>query len=170
MPGADAESPNDAQSNAYLKVDPLVNYQYQVSVSNGLDLQFHGFFTDVTGLELEVSTVEYKTFNSFTGMPQTQFIPGRLNPGRVTLKRGMAADTDFWRWCQSVLAGQMHLARATVGVLLLRRTYAPVLLFTLFDAWPSKWSMGSLTAANSEFMIEELTLVFESIEMLQVGA
>jgi phage tail-like protein len=158
-----------AAAAALLGGDPLVNYQYSVLATNGVGLEFQGYFSDVTGLALEISTVEYKTFNHNTGMPRTQYIPGRVNPGSVTLKRGMASNSDFWFWCQAVLEGDMALARATVGITLWQRKYIPLYLYTLYDAWPSKFSIGGLSASGAEFLVEEVTLVFESLDMFQIG-
>lgn len=158
-----------AAAAALLGGDPLVNYQYSVLATNGVGLEFQGYFSDVSGLEVDISTIEYKTFNHLTGMPRTQYIPGRVNPGKVTLKRGMASNTDFWHWCQAVLEGDMELARATVGITLWRRNYIPIFLYTLFDSWPSKFSIGGLSSSGAEFLVEEVTLVFESIDMIQIG-
>lgn len=150
--------------------DPSLTYVFSVQVATGTNLKFSGYFSEITGFDLTIATVEYKTFNGTTGVPETQIIPGRVNSGTVTLKRGFSNDLSFWDWCQAVLNGRMHDARATVTVVTYDRDYAPRHSWTLFNAWPSKFSLDSLTSADSNFRMESLTLVYETMEFVKVEA
>ena len=148
--------------------DPLQSFSFSVNVAISGGSTFSGYFSQVSGISLEYQTIEYKTFNRETGRPQSQQLPGRISPSTMTFKRGMTTDLSFWGWCQMIVYGELHLARATVSVFKYDRAYRPRLLWTLFNAWPSKFSVGDLTPDDDKYLMEELTLVYERVEMIRV--
>jgi phage tail-like protein len=150
------------------ETDPLQSYSFSVNVAVLGGSTFSGYFKEVSGISLEFQTIEYKTFNRETGRPQSQQLPGRLTPGTMTFKRGMTTDLSFWIWCQMIVYGELNLARATVSVFKYDRSYFPRLMWTLFNAWPSKFSVGQLAADDNDYLLEELTLVYERAEMIGV--
>lgn len=150
--------------------DPLVGFRYSVTVSGAGGLIFGGFFTEIGGLNVEMSAVEYKTFNGASGLPVTQYVAGRINPGQLTLKRGLALDLSFFNWVQLVFSGRLMDARADVTITMHNSTFDAGLTWTLYDAWPSKFSVDSLNSTAGDFQIEELTLVYERMSMAQLPA
>lgn len=149
--------------------DPYLTHTFSVSVSNASGIRFEGYFTEVSGMSFEVSTIEYKTFNSTSGQPEVQVIPGRPNAGTLTLKHGVTDDQMLWNWCKMVTSGKLMDARSTVTVTAYDRLYVPKLTWTLFNAWPSKFNLDSFSASESNFVLEELTLVYERIEFTKVA-
>lgn len=151
-------------------VDPLVGYRFSVTVSGAGGLLFGGYFSEIGGLNVELSAVEYKTFNGASGLPVTQYVAGRINPGQLTLKRGLAPDLSFFNWVQMVFAGRMMDARASVTITMYTSTFDEGLQWTLYDAWPSKFSVDSLSSSAGDFHMEELTLVYERMSMTTLQA
>ncbi len=150
-------------------VDPVLNYQFTVIVVNATGLIFTGYFKEISGASMEIEAIKYKTFNRHTGLPETQILPGRTEPGTLTLKRGMTADLSFYLWAMEIVDGGLHYARSTVSVLTWSRAYLPSTLWTLYNAWPSKFSFGTMDTSQSEFQMEELTLIYEGFDLTQVG-
>jgi phage tail-like protein len=138
-------------------VDPLQGFTFIVQANDLV-----GYFTSIDGLgsEHEVVTGKYVT-------PEGKEVQakgaGRLTWGDVTLKRGITADMGFWAWRDQVVYGKLDDARKSVSITLLDRTYAPVVIWNLTRAWPSKISATSLSSDSNDFILEELTLVHEGI-------
>lgn len=145
-------------------MDPQMTFQFSVLVEGRLPGPILSFFSEVSGFSADVATVEYKTFNRNSGMPEVQILPGRLNSGTFTLKRGMTTDTGFWDWFQAVTTGNIAAARSTVTIAFMSRDYVVNRFWTLFNAWPSKFELDSMQASESNYRIETLTLVYERME------
>ncbi len=146
--------------------DPIQTFSYFVNVSGAAGALFGGFFTEISGFNMTVSSVEYKTFNHKTGVPEVQLVPGRVNSGTLTLKRGFTNDLAFWLWCKTLLEGHLHDARSTVTIGTFTRSYFPNSLWTLFNAWPSKYELDTLASEQGKFRMESLTLVYERMEFV----
>ena len=147
--------------------DPAQKYQFSVMVANRYGVLMNGYFSEISGFNVELATVEYKTFNKSTGMPEVQIMPGRPNSGSLTLRRGVTNSPGFWEWFQAVTEGRMTDARSTVTIGFFNRMYIPLQFWTLFEAWPSKFELDSMTASESAFRLESLTLVYERMEYVK---
>jgi phage tail-like protein len=148
------------------KNDPIQTFSYFVNVAGAAGALFGGFFSEISGFNLEITPVEYKTFNSKTGMPEVQIVPGRINSGTLTLKRGFTDNLAFYLWCRSLQEGHLHDARSTVTIGTFTRAYFPNSLWTLFNAWPSKYELDSLASETGKFRLESMTLVYERMEFV----
>lgn len=144
--------------------DPSQKHQFMVGAVNRYGIFMTSYFSEVTGFSAEVGTVQYRTFNHTTGKPEIQYMPGRPNPGTITLKRGITNTPGFWEWFQMVTEGRIGDARSTVTITFFNRLYLPIQYWTLFEAWPSKFELDSMSASESAFRLESLTLVYERME------
>jgi len=92
------------------KHDPALSYQFSVEVSQdpfgllGFIIPIHGYFTEITGLDVEYETTEYKSTN-ILGLPATNKVPMRPVYNPVTLKRGVTDSEAFWLWHQLLVLG-----------------------------------------------------------------
>ncbi len=148
--------------------DPLLNYSFTVWIAGGVGTLFSGAFQDVSALTYDVAKVEYKTFNAETGAGEVQYMPGRVEPGTVVLKRGITGAANFWLWPQQVVTGAINPARASMSIYIHNRMYLPMLGWNFFNVWPTKFALGALDATQSGFLIEEMTLVYERVELAVV--
>jgi phage tail-like protein len=120
-----------------------------------------GAFSEVSGLGLETSVIEYRTGSD--RMNTVRKLPGVTKYTNVQLKRGILGDLAFWQWVQSVVQGQPF--RASVRITLLDEQRNPVLTWRLARAWPCKYTGPSLNAKTSEVAIETLEIAHEGLEI-----
>jgi phage tail-like protein len=118
-------------------------------------------FSDVDGLEM---TMETKTVREGGNNTQQIHLVGPVAYGNLTLKRGMTANQDVWKWFSAVTSGVRRGARAD-GVILMRdRDLArtPTVRFKLTGCLPIKVKAPALNAKDGIVAIEEMQLAYTS--------
>lgn len=138
-------------------VDPLVGFQFALEIPD-----VTGYFTEVSGIGSENAVTTHKVVTP-EGKEVTLQIPGRIEWGEVTLKRGLTTDTGFWDWREKVVTGDVATARVDCTITMFDREYAPVVTWQLLNAWPSKISGPQIAADSNDFTVEELTIVHEGL-------
>ncbi|MFN8494546.1 MAG: phage tail protein [Caldilineaceae bacterium] len=148
--------------------DPLLRYQFTVEVSGNLLTPAPVYFSELSGLNVEYNVLEYKTFSQ-KGIPLIVNVPGRPTYAPITLKRGITSGLSFWTWHQMVYGGEWEKAKADVNIILRNRAYEPVWRWALKNAWPSRISGPQFSTDSTDVILEELTLVYEGISLIQKG-
>lgn len=138
-------------------VDPLVGFQFALEIPD-----VTGYFTEVSGIGSENAVTTHKVVTP-EGKEVTLQIPGRIEWGEVTLKRGLTTDTGFWDWREKVVTGDVATARVDCTITMFDHEYAPVVTWQLLNAWPSKISGPQIAADSNDFTVEELTIVHEGL-------
>jgi len=143
--------------------DPLLGFNFEVEVvdfptGSG---SLVGYFTEFSGIGSENPAVDYKTVQD--GKEIMYKLPGRIEWGEVTLKRGVTGNTDFWEWRELVLQGEIDTARCSMNVYMYDRAYANTLMWTLHNAWPSKITGANLSADSNDFAVEEISIQHEGM-------
>ena len=79
-------------------------YNFQVIVTGVSDdgRAVKGSFTEVTGLEVEITPIEYRNGSEDITVRK---IPGLKKFTNITLKRGIIGDLAFWNWVVEALNG-----------------------------------------------------------------
>ena len=149
-------------------LDALVAYQFSLDITEGPVRLSPLYFSELSGLGVEYQVIEHKTFSE-KGLPLIQLIPGRPTYAPVTLKRGVTTDLSLWQWHRMVYSGQLEQARASVSITMYDGAYKAVFMWSLMRAWPSKLSGLQFSASSSDFLMQELTLVYEGIEEQKLG-
>jgi len=147
--------------------DPIVGFQFALTI-DGID----GYFTEVSGIGSENAVATHKVVTPDGGAgPKeiTMQVPGRVEWGEITLKRGLTDNITFWNWRESVITGNMAAARKDCTITMFDRFYQPVVEWTLLNAWPSKLSGPSIASDSNDFAIEELTIVHEGLARTDNG-
>jgi phage tail-like protein len=139
--------------------DPLVGFTFGLDI-DGLSL---GYFTECSGLGSENEVIDHKVVDQ-KGHEVVQKIPGRLNWEDISLKRGITADMDIWKWRENVELGKMSDARKNGSVIMYDRNYEEVARWNFVNGWPSKVSGPSLDAGSTDIGVEEITIVHEGID------
>lgn len=139
------------------EVDPLVGFQFSLDVN-----QMTGYFTEVSGIGSENAVVTHKVVTP-EAKEVTLQIPGRVEWGEVTMKRGLTTNIEFWEWREMVVTGNVATARQDCTITMYDREYSPVVVWNLINAWPSKLSGPTIASDSNDFTIEELTLVHEGL-------
>lgn len=120
-------------------------------------------FTEVTGLDVETEVIEYREGVS----PEYRKIkmPGLQKNSNITLKRGtLAADNAFFTWWNTVSLNTIE--RRDVTVSLLNEAHAPVMVWQVKNAWPTKIQSTDLKADGNEVAIESIELVHEGVKIV----
>lgn len=144
------------------EVDPLVGFQFALTVD-----EVTGYFTEVSGIGSENGVTTHKVV-TVDAKEVTLQIPGRIEWGEITFKRGLTTDMQFWDWRELVITGDISTARREVTIEMFNRSYESVVSWNCINAWPSKISGPSIAADSNDFTVEELTIVHEGL--IRVGA
>ncbi len=119
-------------------------------------------FSEISGLEAEAQTIEYREGSSPTY--SVTKMPGLKKYSNVTLKRGIfAGDGEFAEWFKTIASSTVE--RRDVTISLLNEEHEPVMTWKLVNAWPAKLVGPTLNATSSEVAIEELQIAHEGLSV-----
>ena len=145
-----------------IRTNPYPSHNFLVTV-NGISNDGQaasGSFTEVSGLELEVTPIEYRNGSEGTTVRKSAGLRKYTN---LTLKRGITGDIVFWNW---ILAGvQGTIQRAVGSIVLLDENRAEVMRYNFTNGWPCKYTGPGLNAANNEIAMETLEICHEGLEI-----
>jgi phage tail-like protein len=137
--------------------DPFTGFNFRVEI----DGVTAAAFAECTGIGSETDVIEYREGGDRTlGVRK---IPSLTHYSNVVLRRGITTNRDLWDWRQTVIDGQV--SRRTVAITLLDDTGAPVMRWTLRDAWPVKLEGPSLNARGNDVALESIELTHEGLRL-----
>lgn len=145
-----------------LRDDPYGGYNFEVIIKGVSDdgTAVRGSFSEASGLEVEVSPIEYRNGSEDITVRK---VPGLKKFTNITLKRGIIGDLAFWNWIVEAMNG---LVRRTEGsVLLLNENRQEVMRWNFLRGWPSKWTGPGLNAKNNEIALETLEICHEGLSI-----
>jgi phage tail-like protein len=142
--------------------DPVVSAMFGIEFQG----QVKGGFRECSGLGSENEVVEYKASGE-KGEFIIQKVPGRMKWNNITLKRGITADMDLWKWRKLVEQGKVDEARKNGAIVMYNQKYDVIARWDFVRAWPSKLTGPSANATNNEVGIEELEITHEGYERTQ---
>ncbi|AGA33802.1 putative phage tail protein [Thioalkalivibrio nitratireducens DSM 14787] len=150
---------------AELRDTPYSVFNYLVNLGDGSEGDVQGGFSEVSGLNAEVTVAEYRNGNA--PVNYVSKIPAIHKAGDVTLKRGVIGAQNLYSWLNQIRAGDVT-AKRNVEIKLKSEDpggQGAVVTWKLINAMPIKWTGPTLTAkGGSDVAIEELVLAVESIE------
>ncbi len=142
-----------------LPTDALASYLFAIEVDSVEIAQF----AEVSGLTSELDVIELKE-NTSDGKLIIHKAPGAHKPPTLTLKRAKNSSKALWDWHEAMLQGKVDTARKHGSVILKSYDGTEVARYNFTNAWISKISTGTLKAGANEVLMEEASLVCESIE------
>lgn len=126
-----------------------------------------GGFSDVSGLNAEVTVAEYRTGKDEQN--HVTKVPGVHKFENVTLKRGIVDSKAFWDWMKETWTKGPG-AKREVRVVLQNEQHEDVQQWKLIGAWPTKYTGPTLAAAGgTEVAMEEWQLAYDVMEFTQLG-
>lgn len=169
----------------YQRRDPLLAYNFQVSLLDSVDNEGVGLgtialstagmrtmaaFSEVSGLEASMEVEEYQSggINDYV----LKF-PGRTKWSNIVMKRGVVAkrdpiDTsDLWTWVESYLDG--NGTRKDGIIVLLDENRQPKLTWSFRRGLPLKWTGPSLNATQSQVAFESIEIAHEGLRLVRSG-
>lgn len=144
--------------------DPYSGYNFLVTVNGVSDdgQAVSGSFTEVSGLELEVTPIEYRNGSEATTVRK---MPGLAKYTNITCKRGITGDLEFWNWVLTGVQGQLQ--RADGSIMLLDENRQEVMRWNFRRGWACKYTGPGLNAANNEIAMDTLEICHEGLEIDQ---
>jgi phage tail-like protein len=139
--------------------DAIAGYTFKIEIDGQVIAQFK----EVSGMSAECQVIEHRE-NNMTGKEVIKMLPGQKKWGPITLKRGKTDNKAIWDWQKLVLDGKIDEARKNGSIVLYDYAGSEVSRFNIFNAWPSKASIGGLQAGGNDVLMEEVTLVHEGLE------
>ena len=145
-----------------IRDDPYAAYNFQVIVTNVSDdgVAATGAFNEVSGLELEIPPIEYRTGAENITVRK---IPGLIKHTNITLKRGITGSMNFWNWIVEALNGKVR--RTSGSIVMLDENRQEVMRWNFDRGWPTKYTGPVLSAGKNEIAMETLVLAVESISI-----
>jgi phage tail-like protein len=123
-------------------------------------------FAECSGLEM---SMEPKAIREGGNNLEHQHRIGPASYGQLTLRRGMTANLQLWQWF--IAAAQPgHDYSADGRITLWDTDGTPRLTFVLRECLPVKIGGPSLNARDGQVAIEEMQLVYKSLELRPAGS
>lgn len=144
--------------------NPYGSFNFIVDFTTGDANTVRGGFQEVSGMNIEVTSAEYRAGNSPVNYPVK--VPLMSKFSDVTLKRGLLGALDLYGWINSLSAGD-HTVLRTVHIQLQDEAHnGPVMTWTLLNARPLRYVVPALNAkTGTEVAIEELVLAIEDLSI-----
>lgn len=148
---------------AILRDRPYVQFNFVVDLGDGQSEGPQAGFAEVSGLGIEVETIEYRTGN----MRENAVIklPGLARYPNVTLQRGLIGSLALYEWMRQIRDGDPKALRTVTIQLLDEERNAVVMTWKLLRARVVKHTSGPFNARGSDVLVEELVLAHERLEM-----
>ena len=119
-------------------------------------------FTECTLPPLEIDILEQKEGGYNGGV---HLLPGRVKPGRITLKHGVAESNELLRWYRDVVNGKVKDSERNMSVVMYDSMLEEVVRLNFERAYPVKWTGPALKTADNTIAIETLELAFAMVTL-----
>jgi phage tail-like protein len=149
---------------AVFRETPYSAFNFLIDLEPGQGSEVQAGFSDVSGLNAEVTVAEYRAGNDRVNYVRK--VPGIHKAGDVTLKRGVIGAQNLYEWLEKSRAGKISEAKRDIVVKLQSEDRVDtVVSWKLRGAMVLKWTGPTLTAkGGGDIAIEELVLSVETIE------
>lgn len=119
-------------------------------------------FQSVSGIKVVLQNV---SANNSSGQ-ERNVLAKTFEP--VILRRGLAdpKNSALLRWLFNYVNDGIYNPIPEVMIEILNEDHSPAMIVKLLKATPKSWSLGELHAERSEVLIEELTLDYQSIQLI----
>ena len=150
---------------AIQREDPYGAFNFKVTIQPDSGDTIRAGFSDVSGLNAEIAHADYREGTDPGNFPRKVLTTYKV--GDVTLKRGLIASLDIFKWVDKARKGDTS-AKATVVVELhTEDNKDAVATWKLTNARPTKWTGPTLAAkGGTDVAMEELVLTCEDIEFV----
>ncbi|OPX86532.1 MAG: T4-like virus tail tube protein gp19 [Pelotomaculum sp. PtaB.Bin104] len=137
-----------------IRKDPYANFRFLVEIG-GLIV---GGFSDVSGLQAETETEEYRE-GGVNGYVHK--LPKITKYSNLTFKRGITDADVLWKWHADVAAGKIE--RKNGSVILLDAAGNEKWRWNFSQAYPVKWSGPELKADSSAVAVESVEIAHNGL-------
>jgi phage tail-like protein len=139
------------------------NFAVQIDVPDISSEICSAAFAECDGLEM---TMDVKTIREGGNNTQQIRLTGAVNYGTLTLKRGMTANFDLWKWFGRLYEPDKGGLRGTATVVVYAPDHQTTAEFVLTGCLPVKLKAPALNAKDGMVAIEEFQLAYETLQFL----
>jgi phage tail-like protein len=144
--------------------NPYGSFNFLVDFSTGDATTVRGGFQEVGGMNIEVTSADYRNGNSPFNHPVK--VNGVYKVGDVTFKRGLIGAMDLYQWVDAIRTGQRQIIPSVTVSLQDEAHEGPVMTWKLTNARPIRYTAPSLNAkTGTDVAIEELVLSIEDLTL-----
>ncbi|MCB9230934.1 MAG: phage tail protein [Bacteroidia bacterium] len=141
---------------------PVYNYKVTIIGDSSVDISF----TEVSGLTIEYETHTYIE-SATTGVGPTRlYMPAQIKPVNISLKKGMIQSanlTYLYDWIKESQFNQ--ISKRDVIVSLCDENGAPVVTWTVINAFPTKLDAPTFDASSNDAAIQSMDLMADRVEI-----
>jgi phage tail-like protein len=144
--------------------NPYGSFNFLVDFATGDTGSVLAGFQEVSGMNIEVTSADYRNGNSRDNHPIK--VNGVYKVGDVTFKRGLIGALDLYQWIDALRTGD-HTVLRTVHIQLQDEAHdGPVMTWTLVNARPLRYTVPALNAkTGTEVAVEEMVLSCEDLSV-----
>lgn len=138
---------------------PLPAYNFRVEI----DGQSVGF-SEVSGLSIGHETITYVESPTAGLGPRFMHMPGKLTPPKITLKKGLVTGVSvatLYAWINSIALNRVQ--KKDIAIRLCDENGAPVISWSVINAFPTKLDAPAFTASANDVAIETIELMADRI-------
>jgi phage tail-like protein len=139
--------------------DPFRGFKFRV-VIDGIN---KAGFREVSGLDSTTDPVDYREGDGDSILK----LAGLKKFSPITLKRGVTADQDLWKWRTAIMDGKISENRKNGQIILLDDEGKSAAEWTFTDGWPSKWTGSAFNATGNEVVIDTVEIVHEGLKRVK---
>lgn len=121
-----------------------------------------GLFSNVGGLSIEVDVAEDNSNNEGSMYIASKHALASPKYSEITLKHGLTNSMEIQKWFNECATKQV--VRKSLEITIMDLDLKPVATFNFSDCWPTKLSIGDLSATSNDIVVEEITMVHEHLE------
>lgn len=147
------------------------NFVVQLTIENASSLGLtsplcDSEFSEVDGLEM---TMEPKTVREGGNNTEQIHLVGPVTYGNLTLKRGMTANLDLWKWFAAATSATARGVKANGVILMKDGSGTATIRFKVYDCLPLKIKAPALNAKDGILAIEEMQITYKSFAIELAG-
>jgi len=135
---------------------PTPKFHFKVQIGQQGEVSFQ----EISGLDTETQPIEYRAGNNKTF--SVVKMPGIQKSGNITMKRGIfRKDNQLWDWFNQIKSGTLQ--RVPITITLSDESGNPTMVWTLNNAWPTKFTVTDMKSDAKETAVEILEIAHEGI-------
>src|SRR5919202_2502707 len=124
--------------------NPYSNFNFLVDLGTGDTTSVRAGFQEVTGLNVEITSADYRNGNE--AVNHVRKINGLYRVGDITLRRGLMGSLDLFQWVNAVRTGDQGARRNITIQLRDEAGTNTVMTWRLTNARPIRYNAPGLNA------------------------
>jgi phage tail-like protein len=133
---------------------PIRNFKYTLEIE-GIQLGF----SDVSGYDAKVKEITYREGDE--ALNTLRKLPGLMEYGQITLKRGTDDSQALFEWINDI--GNGKITKKTVTLTAMDDEGSPAAVWKVINAWPVSYNVSEFKGSGNEVTIETLVLTHEGM-------